>query len=108
MIQTLERSHQAQIPTLTEIKIGEDMGLKIFAADSCNPLICGSNIPCQSEPSLRGIDSIAVFTADNKKIVNAFACNQTLAAAAIQTLSWTWKSENYIEIDYTRGRSESN
>ena len=60
-----------EVPTLTEIKIGEDMGLKIFAADSCNPLICGSNIPCQSEPSLRGIDSIAVFTADNKKIVNA-------------------------------------
>jgi len=60
-----------EVPTLIDVEIEDDLSFKIFAADTCNPLICGSNIPCQSEPSLRGIDSIAVFSADNAKIVNA-------------------------------------
>ena len=64
-------THVVEIPTLTQFQVSDDLSFKLFAADTCNPLICGSNIPCQSEPSLRGIDSIAVFYADNAKVVNA-------------------------------------
>ena len=60
-----------EIPTLQEIHINSNFSMKIFAADTCNPLICNVNIPCQNEPSLRGIDSVAVFCVDGKKVVNA-------------------------------------
>jgi len=60
-----------EIPSLGKVEIGKGFTLKVFAADTCNPTVCGSNIPCQSEPKLRGIDSIGVFCADNRTVVNA-------------------------------------
>ena len=60
-----------ELPTLSEFRIAENFTIKVFAADTCNPVICGVNIPCNIEPSLRGIDSIAVFKADSQVIVNA-------------------------------------
>lgn len=60
-----------EVPSLKEFEIAKNFSLKIFAADSCNPQICGTNIPCQINPKIRGIDSIAVFNADNISVVNA-------------------------------------
>lgn len=65
------RTKVIEIPALEEVEVGLGLSLKIFAADTCNPTVCGSNIPCQSESKLRGIDSIGVFKADGLTIVNA-------------------------------------
>ncbi len=60
-----------EIPTLGSIEIENGFTMKVFAADTCNPSICGTNVPCQSDPKLRGIDSIGVFQADGFTAVNA-------------------------------------
>lgn len=60
-----------ELPALKEIHIKDDLSLQVFPADTCNPNLCGVNVPCVSEPSLRGIDSIGVFYADGIKVVNA-------------------------------------
>lgn len=53
------------------IVIGKDLEIEIFAADECNPIICGTNTTCQTGKQLRGIDSIAIFAADGQRVVNA-------------------------------------
>lgn len=65
------RTKVIEVPVMGHVKIGDELKLTIFAADTCNPSVCGSNIPCQSEPKLRGIDSIGVFEADGFTVVNA-------------------------------------
>jgi UDP-MurNAc hydroxylase len=65
------RSKIVELPTLTEVEVAPGLSLKIFAADTCNPLVCGVSVPCQVTPSLRGIDSIGVFSADGFVVVNA-------------------------------------
>jgi len=60
-----------EIPPLEAINIGDGFSLTVFAADTCNPLTCGVNVPCQTEPTLRGIDSVGVFKADGYTVVNA-------------------------------------
>jgi UDP-MurNAc hydroxylase len=54
-----------------EHHIGEGFSIRVFAADHCNPSICGVNVPCQSEATLRGIDSVGILKADGQTIVNA-------------------------------------
>lgn len=66
-----KRATVVEIPILKTVEIANDFTLKVFAADSCNPLVCGASIPCQTEPKLRGIDSIGVFCADGFTVVNA-------------------------------------
>jgi UDP-MurNAc hydroxylase len=65
------RSRIEELSTLTETEVASGMSLKIFAADTCNPQVCGVSVPCQVNPSLRGIDSIGVFSADGIVVVNA-------------------------------------
>ncbi len=65
------RSTIIEVPTLTDVEVAPGLRLKIFAADTCNPKVCGISIPCQSNPLLRGIDSIGVFSADGLVVVNA-------------------------------------
>jgi UDP-MurNAc hydroxylase len=65
------RSKIVEIPTLTKVEVAPGLELKIFAADTCNPQACGISVPCQPNPFLRGIDSIAVFSADGYVVVNA-------------------------------------
>jgi UDP-MurNAc hydroxylase len=60
-----------QLPTLKEVEVGDGMTLTALAADTCNPLICGANIPCQTTGPTRGIDGIGVFRADGLVLVNA-------------------------------------
>jgi UDP-MurNAc hydroxylase len=60
-----------EVPTLTDVEVAPGLKLKIFAADTCNPEVCGVSIPCQVNPFLRGIDSIGVFSADGFVVVNA-------------------------------------
>jgi UDP-MurNAc hydroxylase len=60
-----------EIKPLQEMIIEDGFTLKVFAADTCNSIICGSNIPCQIDSKVRGIDSIGVFRADGAVVVNA-------------------------------------
>jgi UDP-MurNAc hydroxylase len=65
------RSSVIEIPALGTVEIDSGFTLKVFAADTCNPKVCGTNIPCQTEPKLRGIDSIGVFRGDGLTVLNA-------------------------------------
>jgi UDP-MurNAc hydroxylase len=65
------RSKIVEIPSLSEIEVAPGLSLKVFAADTCNPQVCGISVPCQPNPFLRGIDSIGVFSADGNVVVNA-------------------------------------
>jgi UDP-MurNAc hydroxylase len=60
-----------EIPTLAELEVASGLSLTTFAADTCNPLICLKNMPCQTDPTLRGIDGIAIFKGDGITLVNA-------------------------------------
>lgn len=60
-----------ELPPRSWVDLGQELKMQIFAADTCNPKICGANIPCQVNPNLRGIDSIAVFSGDGSVVVNA-------------------------------------
>jgi UDP-MurNAc hydroxylase len=61
-----------------------DMDIKIFTADFCNPEICGVSISCQSTPRKQtSNDSLALFESDGQKILNA---NDALAVATAQKL----------------------
>lgn len=66
-----KRTHVIEIPALESIEVDKGFTLKVFAADTCNPKVCGTNIPCQTEQVMRGIDSIGVFCADGITVVNA-------------------------------------
>jgi UDP-MurNAc hydroxylase len=60
-----------ELPLLTDFRVASDLVMNVFAADTCNPSICGINVSCQVQPNARGIDSVAVFKADSQSIVNA-------------------------------------
>jgi UDP-MurNAc hydroxylase len=60
-----------ELPTFKEVEVGPGLTITAFAADTCNPSICGTNIPCHTDPTLRGIDGIGVFKADGQILVNA-------------------------------------
>ncbi len=63
-----------EIPSLRQIEVAPGLQLKLFAADTCNPIVCGVNIPCQVNSTSReggGIDSVGVFFADGSTVVNA-------------------------------------
>jgi UDP-MurNAc hydroxylase len=60
-----------EIPALTEYEVAPQFTLKVFASDTCNPLICKVNVPCHVDGSSRTIDSIGVFSADGFRVVNA-------------------------------------
>ncbi len=66
-----QKTKVIEIPVAGLLEIEKGFTLKVFPADTCNPIVCGSNIPCQSEPKLRGIDSIGVFKGDGISVVNA-------------------------------------
>jgi UDP-MurNAc hydroxylase len=65
------KSQVIEIPLLKDYEVGSGLKLMAFPADTCNPEICLKSIPCQTEPSLRGIDGIVVFKGDGKVVVNA-------------------------------------
>ena len=66
-----ENTQIIEIPVLIDYEVGPGLTLTAFPADTCNPQICLKNMPCQLEPSLRGIDGIVVFKGDDKIVVNA-------------------------------------
>lgn len=68
---TKGRTKIIELPPAEVVDVAPGLKLKIFAADTCNPLVCGVSVPCQISPHLRGIDSIGVFYGDGKVVVNA-------------------------------------
>jgi UDP-MurNAc hydroxylase len=58
--------------------------LRIIPADQCNPRVCGTSIPCTPDPWSRGIDSVGVFEADGRTVVNA---NDALAMHFLKRLA---------------------
>ena len=71
---------------IIRVKNGESLQIKdiqvqVLTADSCSPALCGVNVPChQSNTKLSTIDSLAIFSADGKKVLNA---NDSLAVASV-------------------------
>lgn len=64
-------------------KIG-DISMRVLTADHCDPEICGLSVTCHKEDTrLAAIDSLAVFEADNSRILNA---NDALAVASVGRL----------------------
>lgn len=64
-------------------KIG-DIGVRVLTADHCDPGICGLSVPCHKQDSrMAAIDSLAMFEADNTRVLNA---NDALAVASVGRL----------------------
>jgi UDP-MurNAc hydroxylase len=62
------------------LRIG-DVDVTILTADACSPDVCGVSIPCShASPNHAAIDSLAVFEADGRKVVNA---NDALAVSSV-------------------------
>jgi len=62
----------------------KDINVRVYRADACNPLICGVEIPCHTNNSRENsIDSVAVFSADNQRVLNA---NDALAVTTVERL----------------------
>lgn len=71
----------------------KDLKIKMFAADYCNPVICGVSIPCTSISTRESsIDSLALFEADEQKILNA---NDALA---VQSAHKIWPLIGKIDV----------
>ena len=62
----------------------KDFRIKIFTADFCDPQICGASTTClPMTPRESAIDSLALFEADNQRILNA---NDALAVESASKL----------------------
>lgn len=60
-----------EIPSDQKIHF-KDIDIKMYVADYCNPEICGASIPCTfSNNKFRANDSVALFEADGKRVLNA-------------------------------------
>ena len=88
-----KKTNVIEIPTLGTVEIEKGFSLKVFAADTCNPKICGSNIPCQTDAKLRGIDSIGVFQADGLIVVNA---NDAMGVKLVPQIAANIGKANFI------------
>jgi len=63
----------------------KDFTIKVFTADFCDPQVCGVSTPCLPiTPRESAIDSLALFEADNQRVLNA---NDALA---VQSASKLW------------------
>ena len=61
-----------------------DIVTRVLTADHCDPELCGLSVTCHNDDSrLAAIDSLAVFEADNSRILNA---NDALAVASVGRL----------------------
>lgn len=62
---------------LIEAKSGDPVSVgtfraTVYVADHCDPSICGVSVPCHNrDPRLAAFDSLALFEADNQKVLNA-------------------------------------
>jgi len=79
-----KKTEVIEVPVLQDVEVASGLTLKVFAADTCNPDVCGVNVPCQPDPDLRGIDSIGVFHADEITVVNA---NDAMGVALIPRIA---------------------
>jgi L-ascorbate metabolism protein UlaG (beta-lactamase superfamily) len=71
----------------------KDFRIKVFTADYCDPTVCGVGTPCLPiTPRESAIDSLALFEADNQRILNA---NDALA---VQSASKLWPLIGEIDL----------
>lgn len=80
-----------------EFTVFDDFKLKIFAADNCNPELCGKFFGCANVENAfetTQIDSMAVFYCKDRVILNVNDCPFELAAATLNLI----KSQ-FINID---------
>lgn len=65
------------------VRVG-DMSIRVLVADYCNPQICGASISCGGTPrNMAANDSLALFEADGRRVLNA---NDALAVHTAQRL----------------------
>lgn len=67
-----------------QTQLVKDISVRMFTADYCNPQICGVSVSCQSTPRKQTAnDSLALFEADGRRILNA---NDALAVETAQKI----------------------
>ena len=81
-------------------KLSTDLYIEIYAADNCNPELCGKQFGCQYLGNLEGsmqIDTMSViYTAcKNHVIVNTNDCQYGLAKGAIERIK---KEHNHVDV----------
>lgn len=61
-----------------------DINVRLFVADHCHPETCGVSLPCHNQdPRLAAFDSLGLFEADGKTVVNA---NDALAIKSVSSV----------------------
>lgn len=81
-IEQLGFTQVREVPHRGVVSLGEDFTVQLFAADNCNPTLCGSFFGClvpQPYDRTLQIDSLAVFRGGGKTLVNANDCPYELA-----------------------------
>lgn len=81
-IQKLGFRDVREIPNGEQIRLADDFTLEPYAADNCNPQVCGRFFACSLPPAYSRtiqLDSLALFQGGGKTVVNANDCPYGLA-----------------------------
>ena len=87
-----------EIENNKKMKLENDFSITIFAADNCNPEICGKLFGCSSLDSENGntnIDTLAIFDNKTQVIVNTNDCPYEISEKTAKIVS-----EQYPKIDF--------
>lgn len=88
------------------VSVGKDFDLTIFAADDCNPEVCGKFFGCQWMGNYTGsmqIDTLAVFHSPNKNqvIVNTNDCQYDVARGVLDKIRNRYKHIDLLLSGYS-------
>lgn len=86
-----------------EFTLFDDFKLKIFAADNCNPELCGKFFGCvnvETAFETTQIDSMAIFYCDDKVILNVNDCPFELATATLNLIKSQFKNIDLLLVGY--------
>ncbi len=84
--------------------IKKNVFINIFAADDCNPEICGKFFDCTNFNGIKGsnqIDSLSVIENGNKFILNANDCPFELAKIILPKIKKTYEKIDIFLVGYT-------
>lgn len=87
----------------TPFKAGADLELQIFAADNCNPQLCGRMFGCVTgdENGSMQIDSLCVFKTENHVVVNTNDCSFAIAEEALRVVKKQNPNVDLALVGYT-------
>ncbi len=103
-IQQLGFQDVREIPNGEQIRLAEDFALELYAADNCNPDVCGRFFACSLPPVYSRtiqLDSLAVFRGGGKTVVNANDCPYGLAWAVCDRLLKRHPKVDFLLLGYS-------